>query len=390
MRRLLAFISIVLTFVLPAFAFALEAEETPEPVSRGELSEEVERQLSELDLSALDEYADMLGEISDADSVPELVAFYAEGGGSGESVLWDAAKALFSKELKASLGAMTALVGAAVLTSLSGMIGGEGLKPVLSLILCGAAAAITAGIFASLLAEAGSAIAKTGELTEKAAPILSTLLVSLGAPSTAGLFRPMLVFLSGTVMKVIESVILPLVSLGGVLCVADALTGGSRLSELSGLIKRLAKWLLGLLSAFYFGMTAVRGLTLSMYDGVTLRTAKYAIDRLVPVVGGMVSGTVDSVMGCALLIKNGIGCVTVIILVALTLRPLAVLLAGSFIFRAASALSQPAADQRVIKLFSGAADMASLLFACAAASCCMLLLTLLVFIASGGITAGLW
>ena len=87
MRRLLAVISIVLTFVLPAFAFALEAEETPEPVSRGELSEEVERQLSELDLSALDEYADMLGEISDADSVPELVAFYAEGGGDRKSVV---------------------------------------------------------------------------------------------------------------------------------------------------------------------------------------------------------------------------------------------------------------------------------------------------------------
>ena len=95
-------------------------------------------------------------------------------------------------------------------------------------------------------------------------------------------------------------------------------------------------------------------------------------------------------MGCALLIKNGVGTVAIIILLTIIIRPAIVLAAGVFIFRISAALCQPVADTRVVKLFSGASEITSYLFACVAVSGCMFALTMLVFIAAGGISAGLW
>jgi stage III sporulation protein AE len=104
----------------------------------------------------------------------------------------------------------------------------------------------------------------------------------------------------------------------------------------------------------------------------------------------MVSGTVDTVMGCALLIKNGVGAIAILILVSVLARPLVILAAGIFVFRLAAAVSQPAADERTVRLFSNAAETVSLLFACVVSAGCMMAVTMLVFIASGGISAGLW
>ena len=59
---------------------------------------------------------------------------------------------------------------------------------------------------------------------------------------------------------------------------------------------------------------AIQGLTGSTYDGVTLRTAKFAMDKFVPVVGGMFSGTMDTLIGCSLVVKNGVGVMGLILI----------------------------------------------------------------------------
>ena len=390
-------IAALLIVFIPALSVHALAETEPpssgeEREPDGDFEDELERQLGLLDLEGFERYCSGLGSGSffGAESEKDLIRNIAEKGPSAETGLWDIAKELTIGELRGSLGAVAALAGAAMLTALAGCVSGKGERSVLSFALSFAVISLSAALFASLYASAGETVKKTAELSEIAMPVMTTLLISSGSASSAGIFRPLMVFLSGTVIKVISSVVMPLVLAGGVLGLVDPLTGESRLSELVTLIKKLAKWILGLMSSLYFAMTALRGLTAAAYDGVAVRTAKFAVDKLVPIVGGMVGGTVDSVMSCALLIKNGLGCVTVILLLSVLIKPLAVLASGSLVFRAAAAFSQPVADPRAVKLLSGAADITSYLFACVAAAGSMLALTVFVFIAAGGITAGLW
>ncbi|MBR3383391.1 MAG: hypothetical protein IKG85_10210 [Clostridia bacterium] len=362
------------------------------PQTDAELEEELRRQLARIDLSPWEAYA---GEISTligrSMDVGGLIEELALDGGSGlPESLPGAVKKLVSAELRRSAAPVAALTAAALLTALAGMLGNGGTKPVLSLMLCALPMTMTAAAAASLAEGAFGAVAAARDIAEGSIPIMGTLLVSSGAGASAGVFRPLMGFLAGTVLSAVGSAALPMALAAGLTGLVDPLTEGSRLKELTALFRRLVKWTLGLLSTLYLGVTAVSGMTAAARDGVAVRTAKYALDKLIPIVGSMVSGTVDSVMSCALMLRSGIGAAGILILLAALAGPLLRLAAGALIFRVSAALSAPAADERVVRLFSGAAETASQLFACVAAAGCMLAVTGFVFIAGGGVTAGLW
>ena len=82
-------------------------------------------------------------------------------------------------------------------------------------------------------------------------------------------------------------------------------------------------------------------MTAATYDGVTMRTAKYAASSLVPMVGGMVSGTMDTMLGCALLVKNAAGLAAILLTMSVVLMPVLRLVAQMFLLRLASALAEP-------------------------------------------------
>ena len=368
------------------------AEAEPGPLSE-DLSQELARQAELIDLSPWQRYFSSASPFFNGSfaTLDELLLGLSEGTAeSSPQGLFDTVKALAEHELRSSLGAAAALAAAALLTALPALLPTEGVRPVLGLALMVPAVCIAASAFAALIKTASSAVGEAGEFTRRSLPVMTALLTAVGSTSSEGLFRPLMSFLAGTVITAIERLVMPLCAACGVLRIADSVAGGGRLSELVGLAKKAVRWLLGLISAFYFGVAAVRGLTAASRDGLALRTARYAIDQLVPVVGSMVSGTVDGVLACALLIKNGAGVMALLLLFSFAAKPLLSLAAGMLVFRAAAAVSRPAADPRVVGLYSGLADTASELFACAAAAVLLNCLTVCVFIASGGVAAGLW
>ncbi len=358
-----------------------------------ERGEELERQIEELDTSSWDEYAEELKAFTeyDFDSFDELLLKLSDNGTAfSASGLFQTLLEILKDGLKGSFGTIALLTAAALLTSLSGIVSDEGLSRTLGMMLGITALVSVTGLLASLAGTAHGAVSETARLSEKTTPLMSTLMVSLGAETSAGVLAPQFAFLSGTVVMIVEKVLLPLTAAQGVIAAADAVSGDAKLGGVLKLIKKLIKWILGITSTVYVGITAVQGLTAASRDGVAIRTARYALDKLVPIAGGMVGSTADSIMGCALLLRNGIGTAAILVLLSRMIKPAAVLIAGVFIFRAAEALSSPSADERTVRLLSNAADCASNMFACAAVTGSLYALTVFVIMVSGGIAAGLW
>ena len=89
---------------------------------------------------------------------------------------------------------------------------------------------------------------------------------------------------------------------------------------------------------------------------MSLRTAKYMVDNFVPVVGGMVADTMDTLVGASLLIKNALGVTGLVLLLAAAAQPMMQTLASVMVYRAAAALLEPISDSRIsssIHHFSG-------------------------------------
>lgn len=173
----------------------------------------------------------------------------------------------------------------------------------LLLFLCAAAILSISAVFSDLTGTAADAIGKMRCFSETVEPIMIGLLTAMGCAKTAKLMNPMLVFLINGIVYVIEKIVLPMLLAAGVLTIVDGLSDKLKVGRTVKLLHKSVKWLLGLLTTVYIAVTVVGGMTAGAADGISVRTAKYAIDRLVPAAGGMVTGAADAVLGSSALLK---------------------------------------------------------------------------------------
>ncbi|MCL1963994.1 MAG: stage III sporulation protein AE [Firmicutes bacterium] len=187
-------------------------------------------------------------------------------------------------------------------------------------------------------------------------PMLLTLLVAVGGTSSAAFFQPAVVAASGTMTTLVRNISFSLALAYAVLAVLDNVSENFSLSRLSSLVKTASSWTLGICFTVFIGVMAVQGFGAAAMDGVTLRTAKYAIDNFVPVVGGMFADTMDTLVGCSLLVKNALGVTGVVLLAGYLATPLLRVLSTVLALRLVAAVLEPVADSRVTRCMGSASD----------------------------------
>ena len=106
----------------------------------------------------------------------------------------------------------------------------------------------------------------------------------------------------------------------------------------------------------------VQGIGAAGVDGISIRTAKFAMDRFIPIVGGMFADTVDTLVGCSLVVNNALGVFGLILLLGALLVPLMRMALTMLMYRAAAALMEPVADGPLLRAIGGFADVFQLLF----------------------------
>ena len=122
------------------------------------------------------------------------------------------------------------------------------------------------------------------------------------------------------------------------------------------------KWFLGIILVVFIGITTIKGLTGAAIDGLSFKTAKFTVDKMVPVIGGMFSETLDTLMACSLIVKNAVGVVGLILLVCALAAPLATLIVNLFLLKFAAAVAEPFSDERCVAMLSSMGNTVMLLF----------------------------
>ncbi len=319
----------------------------------------------------------------------ELIGDYALGQGVFlGNTLQSGLTSLVKSVLPSMLPLLIALLAVAVITGFLRAMhdaGAAGLNDVAGFVCQCFAIVIALTGFISFASLATACIDQTTAFIELAFPVLTTLLTAAGGIVSSGIFQPAMAMLCSGVSVILQKVVVPVILVGGAMGVLNNITGRVQLGQLFNLSKTVAKWLIGLLFTLYFAITSLQGMAASAFDGVSIRTAKFAIDKLVPIVGGMVSGTVDTVLGCALLAKNAVGMAAIIISFAIVCMPLIQIAAGMLAFRLAAALCEPIGDPRLPKMLAALADVLTYLFAAAMSLSVMFIITVGLIMGTGGI-----
>lgn len=356
--KLIIFLSFaaVLIFSSVNIAFADEGAD--------ELYENISSILDNLDLSALDEYLAAHGDsllMNFGDNAGEIINYLVSGnlginysGYAGEllSVLFsDVVSLLPSFAQIVALSIVCAIVKGAE----DGIIS-SGTAKVVRIVCYALIIAVLASMLGGIISEATACINNLKVQMEIVTPILVTLTVLTGGGGASTIYQPAALFISGGAVEIVCGIIFPATIAIMIINFISKLAPDMSFSGTAKLIKSILKWVIGITLAVFSLFITAQSASASLFDGIFFKATKYLVGNSVPIVGNFLSAGVDMVVAAGSVVRNSVGLVGIVLMVAEIAPPIILLAAFSLILKLAGAIAQPIGEGTLFSLFSDAAS----------------------------------
>ena len=217
-------------------------------------------------------------------------------------------------------------------------------------------------------------------------PLLLTLMVYTGNITTSSVLEPIVLFISNLIGNIIVDALIPIVLIIVVFSIISKISDRVQVEKISKFLKSGVVWFLGIVLTIFVGVVSLEGTLSSSVDGVTAKTAKAVVSSVIPVVGKVLGDVVDSVLGCGVVLKNAVGVVGVIVIIGICILPILKIATLSIMYSLASAVVQPVADDKTVKLLDEMSGVFKLLLAilCSLSVILIIGVTLVIKISNSG------
>ena len=241
--------------------------------------------------------------------------------------------------------------------------------------------------FSSIITLTKEAVGNMISFIQLLFPLLMTLMLASGSVVSVNLVQPIILFIINLISNIFQSIIIPIILVGTALAIVSKISDRIQIDKLSKFLKSSAVWVIGILLTIFVGVLSIEGTLGSSVDGITAKTAKAAVSSFIPVVGKVLGDAVDTVIGCSAILKNAIGIVGVIVVIAICITPILKLAIITIIYHLTAALCEPIADSKIVSLISQMADTFKILLAIVCSISVMLIIgiTLVINISNTGL-----
>ncbi len=220
-------------------------------------------------------------------------------------------------------------------------------------------------------------------------PLLITLLATSGSISSAGVFQPVLVLLIEIGATAIKNFFIPLIFFMTMLNIVNNISDKIQLTKLAGFMKQICTWGLGLILTIFIAIVSIQGSMGAVVDGVTSKTAKFALGTFIPVVGKYLADAADTVVGCTLVIKNASGLIAMIGILLICLAPLLKILAMVVLYKLACAFVEPISDKKITNCLNDMSSSLTYILGVTAAVAVMFLIAITIVISTTNMSAAI-
>lgn len=226
---------------------------------------------------------------------------------------------------------------------------------------------IVTTLIANAFSDAASLVVSTVKsaamFINAASPVMMTMLVTSGGISGAAAVNPVIMLCTELVTAVSEKFLMPLLYSAAALYIVSEINETIRVSKFADFLKKTVKWSLCLILTVFVGILSIQGFCTATLDSAAAKTAKFLVGTSIPVVGGILSDTVETVVGCSLVVKNATGAAGIVVLLIIASAPVIKILAVSASFHLCSAIIEPVADRRISSVMSSVASVTTLMAA---------------------------
>ncbi len=216
-------------------------------------------------------------------------------------------------------------------------------------------------------------------------PVFVGMLISGGAVTQAAAFRPVLTAGVYVLSMAVEKCILPLAYFSAALGIVNNIGGRIEIGTLNRIVISSAKWLLTGVLTMFSAILAMYGFGTSAVNNLTVKGLKFTVGSVVPVVGGILSDTVDTVLTGANLMKNAVGTAGMITVVSVAAVPVVKIWIMMMLLKITAAVTEPFSDKRIIGVMTAVADSVTIIFSMVITSVMLFIISIGIILASTGV-----
>ena len=353
MKKILCKILVILSLLLSILSIVgLCVAENDDPEQQ--LIDNVEQNVDDLDLGSLQGLLQGLNS-NLFDSLKDTIKDIAQG---EQKLTFDDAMRLITQRVFSALTGVlpivVSIVGISLITSLlNGLTSGFLSNPTKELIgfvsYCAIAVIILTRAM-SLVNDTAAIIGTIKQFMQLVFPILLTIITVVGGANSSAVFQPMMSVLTTSITTFVVHIIMPMVVVVIVFTMISSLSNGVKLSKLTSFFSSGIKYSLTAVFSLFVTFLTAQGLTGGIIDTVSIKTAKFAMQSYVPIVGGYLSDGFDLMMASFVLIKNSLGLISLFALLIMIASPLVNIIVFSLGLKLASGIIEPIGDSKISKM----------------------------------------
>ena len=337
-----------------------------------EFEQEIDTQLSNLDFSGIEgivtnlstEAKQMFSKQSFASVVSQVIS--GEYVGNSQN-FFASAISLFFANIKEFLPTIATIVAISIL---GGMIGAlrpttnaKSIGNIVHFVTYGLVVVFLGAILANLIDLVTNTLKLIKGIFDAIFPILLTLLTAIGGSVSVGIYQPAIALLSGGFASLISYVLMPMFVFSLVFSLVGNLSSNVKLDKFVSFLQGSFKWTMGLCFTIFLGFVSIQGIMAGSVDGLSVRTAKYALKSYIPIVGGYVSDGLSIITASSVLIKNAIGGAGLFLLLSSIISPVLNLVVFMLALRFMAGIIEPVGDKKIANFVSEMSKSMSLLIA---------------------------
>lgn len=185
------------------------------------------------------------------------------------------------------------------------------------------------------------------ELMKASVPLIIGVLVMSGGTTSAYLFSSVIFSSAEFTVFFAEGFAVPLIITASVMQILNCLSEKEILSKFTELLKNCVSWGIKGCAVVFMGILSFQKLGGESGNVLFNKTAKFAVN-MVPVVGDVFSGTVDSFKAFSGVVKTGFGAAFIIGTIILCMVPIIKIAAIIFIYKFTASIIEPVCDKRIV------------------------------------------
>lgn len=293
---------------------------------------------------------------------------------------------IFFNELRISLSLLSKILVitliSSVLTNLQSTFESKSISELANYITYALIGILVISSFSQIMDLARDTIYKMVDFMQVILPVLLTLLTAVSGPNTRMLFHPMILVSVNLIGILIKDIIFPLIYFSFIISTISNISNRAEFTKLSELGREIITFIITGAFTLFVGIITIYGLGTKI-DGLTIRTAKFAVDRFIPIVGSFLSEAVDAVVGCSAILKNGLGFIGLFILLFICILPIIKIAVLLFVYRIIGVILEPIGSTNLVEFFNQVSKSLLLILVSLISTATMFFITITIIVEAG-------